>query len=225
MSPPTQTQADGGQDGFTLIELLVAIALFSLVSLILLRSLGFGLNVWQRGKAHADRVDHVLVVQDVVRRLLDEAYPFLPDGDPTRRRVEFSGTTETLRFLAPAPSALGGGGRSRLQLSVDHTGGTVDLVLTSDLELANGASRPARKVLLANASAIQFSYFGKGRSDRAAAWRDDWTDELSQPKLVRIQVRFASADSRFWPDLFVAPRIGVDVGCVYDPLIKQCRGR
>lgn len=225
MSSPVQTQANGAEDGFTLIELLVAIALFSLVSLVLLRSLGFGLNIWHRGKAHADRVDHVLVVQDLIRRLLEEAYPFLPDGDPARRRVEFSGTSESLRFLAPAPGALGGGGRSRLQLSVDRTGGTADLVLSSDLELTNGVSPPARKILLANVAAIQFSYFGRGRSDRAPVWRDDWTDQLAQPGLVRIQLRFASGDNRLWPDLTVAPRIAVDVGCVYDPLIKQCRGR
>jgi general secretion pathway protein J len=45
------------------------------------------------------------------------------------------------------------------------------------------------------------------------------------PQLLRIQVRFTEGDSRTWPDLVIAPRITADVGCVYDQLTQQCRGR
>ena len=90
---------------------------------------------------------------------------------------------------------------------------------------ACGTGSAVRKVLLANVQSVELSYFGKGRSDRAAAWHPRWVGERALPQAVRIRVRFAEGDGRHWPELVVAPRIAVDVGCVYDPLTKQCRGR
>jgi len=211
--------------GFTLVELLATIALLSLVSVILLRSLSFGLKAWERGAVHAERIDQTIVVQDLVRRMIEDAYPFLPDGDPARRQMLFTGAAEELDFLAPAPRSLQGGGRSRLRLSVVKHGSFADLVLTSSLELASDAAPPVKKVLLANAASITFSYLGKRRSDRAPAWQERWTGEFALPLAVRVHVTFPDGDTRPWPELLIAPRIGADVGCIYDPLTKQCRGR
>jgi general secretion pathway protein J len=76
-----------------------------------------------------------------------------------------------------------------------------------------------------NVEAVEFSYFGRRRSDREAAWHEQWIGEAALPQLLRLKMRLPSADTRLWPDLFIAPRISVDVGCVYDPFSKQCRGR
>jgi len=52
-----------------------------------------------------------------------------------------------------------------------------------------------------------------------------WTLPSRLPRLVRVKIEFPDGDARFWPELLVAPRIDVDVGCVYDALTKRCRGR
>jgi general secretion pathway protein J len=227
MNGAAATPSRDPEAGFTLMELLVAITLLSLLSLVLTSSLRFGLTAWARGTDHAERVDHGLIVQDFLRRAIGDAYPYFLSTDPTRGtgRVDFVGTAQSLRFLSPAPIALGGRGRVRFEVSVDRNGGRSDLVVASAPELADSTSTPERKILMPDVEAIELAYFGKRRSDRAANWHDAWAEEPALPQLVRLKVRLRSGDTRAWPDLVVAPRITADVSCVHDPLTKRCRGR
>jgi general secretion pathway protein J len=211
--------------GFTLVEVLAAIGLLSLLSVILLSSLHLGLKAWERGAVHADRVDHVALVQSFLRRAIEDAYPLFAVDAAAHGRVEFEGTADSLRLLSSAAHALRSGGRSRLSLAAVQGRQGLDLVVTTTPELARDEGAATRKVLLANIQSIEMSYFGRGRSDREPAWHDQWTGEVRLPQLVRIQVSLPPGDRRLWPALAVAPRIGADVGCVYDPLSKQCRGR
>ena len=214
-----------GEAGFTLVELLAAMALFSLISVMLLQTLNFAFKARERGTAHASRVDELYVVHDFVRRIIEDAYPHLVGADPTRRHVDFEGTADKLTLLASAPRALGSGGRLRIVLAMIKQGSKADLTLTSDVELGAAVSQPTSKALVANAALIEFSYFGRRRSDRAPEWKTQWVGETAPPKLVRVRVQFPSGDAREWPELVVGPRIAVDVSCTYDPLSKQCRGR
>jgi general secretion pathway protein J len=219
-------EAEGhGDAGFTLVELLAAIGLLSLVSVILLGGLHFGLKAWERGTTHTDRVDHVALVQSFLRRNIEDAYPYFTAATATRGQIEFEGSSSSLRLLATTSQALSSGGRSRLSLTVVRGRQGLDLIVEVTPELANDAEKVAKKVLLTNVQSVEVAYFGRGQSDRETVWRDRWTGEPRLPDLVRIEVTFPPGDTRFWPALVVAPRIGADVGCIYDPLTKRCRGR
>jgi general secretion pathway protein J len=215
------------QAGFTLVEALVAVTLLSLLSIVLTRGLSFGIDAWARGSAHSDQLSRTLAVQGLLRDVMGQAYPYFLSSDPTRPYVDFEGTSQSLALLAPAPVALGGAGRSRFRLSTAKRNGLSDLTMTSREELAtaDGPSTVEKKTLLAGAASIEFAYFGTLRSETAARWHDQWTGQTALPRLLRIQVRFPEGDTRPWPDLVIAPRITADVGCVYDELTQQCRGR
>lgn len=215
------------QSGFTILEALVAITLLGLLSIALAGGLRFGVNAWARGSAHSDQLSRTTVGQGFLRRVVGEAYPYFLSSDPTHQYIDFEGTSESLAFLAPAPAVLGGAGRSRFRLTVTKHDGLADLVMTSrpELALADGPSTAEKKTLLAGAALVEFAYFGRLRSDPNAQWHDRWIAQPALPQLIRIQVRFPEGDIRIWPDLVIAPRIAVDVGCVYDALTKQCRGR
>jgi general secretion pathway protein J len=220
-------RVDAGQAGFTLAELLVALALLSLLSAALLGSVRFGLIGWSHGTARADRLQDTMVVQELLRRLIGEAYPLFVEGGSKNGHVAFEGERQSISFLAPAPVALGGGGRLRFTLALGRSGGKSDLVLTSRSELADrgDSAKTARKVLLGDLHSVDISYFGSTRSDRTIGWHDSWRGEAAMPQLVRLRISFGSGHSRQWPELLIAPRIAVDEGCVYDSLTKGCRGR
>lgn len=215
------------QAGFTLVEALVAITLLGLLSTALTAGLRLGLDAWTRGSAHSDQLSRALAVQGLLRDVVGQAYPYFSSRDPTQRSIDFDGTSETLALLAPAPIALGVSGRSRFKLSTARRNGLSDLILTSQPELsdADAPSTIETKTLLAGMASIEFAYFGKLRSETIARWHDQWTGQIALPQLLRIQVRFPDGDTRLWPDLVIAPRITADVGCVYDQLTQQCRGR
>jgi general secretion pathway protein J len=214
-----------GEAGFTLVELLVALALFSLLCTLLFGNVRFGVRAWQYGAVHAEQVDHTMVVQGMLRRLIEEAYPLFLAGDPAHPHVDFSGKQTSLDLLSSAPTAAGVGPRYRFLITADKVGGKTDLVMTSRPELVPTEDATTRTVLLADIERIEFSYFGATLSDSAAQWRDEWLQQAAAPQLVRVRTWFPAHDGRTWPDLLVTPRISADVGCVYDALTKRCRGR
>jgi general secretion pathway protein J len=213
--------------GFTLVEVLVALVLLGLLTTALFFSVRFGVTAWQRGGERSDQIHTSMLVQDLLRRLIGQAYPLMLADGTGSGRVDFAGSATSLDFLAPVPIALASGGRARFTLAIERRGGQSDLVLASRPELAAGDA-PAelnRKTLLATLEAAEFAYFGVAQSKSTTEWHERWSDEMSLPALVRVRVRFARSDPRLWPDLTIAPRITADVGCAYDPLTKLCRGR
>jgi general secretion pathway protein J len=217
----------GRQSGFTLVELLVAITLFSVLTLVLFGSLQFGLRVWHQGTDQLDRNDETIHLQAFLRRTIEQIYPHFLSNDPTHMRVEFEGTSTSVRFLVPINAGFGAGGRLRLTLFTDANDRHRVFVVESRAELAaNNSGAPTTKTkLLAGLEAAQLSYFGRARSDKVAEWHTQWAGETALPDLMRVRVLFAEGDARRWPDLAVAPRIGADVGCVYDQMTGTCRGR
>jgi general secretion pathway protein J len=215
------------QAGFSLVEVLVALVLLGLLSMTLFSSVRFGVTAWQRGGERSDQIHTSMLVQDLLRRLIGQAYPLLLADGTGSGHVDFSGEATAIDFLAPVPVALASGGRARFKLVIERRGHGSDLVLTSQPELAAGeAARDlTRRTLLASVVAADFAYFGAPQSQSVAGWHENWSGELSLPALVRVRVRFARGDPRLWPDLTIASRIGADVSCEYDPLTKLCRGR
>jgi general secretion pathway protein J len=216
----------GGEDGFTLVEVLVALALFSLLATLLFNNVRFGLRAWQTGSYHNELLIRSTVSQDLLRRLIGDAYPMLGASGGAGPSIDFDGTREALSFLGDAPIVTGGAGRFRFTLLQEQKQDQTDFVISSSPELANShdSSMTTKSLLLADIDHIEFSY-----SDRVSkgeiAWSSSWTKHSELPKLVRVHVAFRSGDTRLWPDLLVTPRIVADVGCVYDPITKRCRGR
>lgn len=217
-----------GDQGFTLVEMLITLVLLSMILAMLFGGFRFGTRVWERQQAHGGGATDIGAVQDALRRWLQQAYPLYVAGDRAHSHVDFQGRADELSLLAPAPIALEHGGFARLKLrTVARGDGRNALVLSARPELTFADSRSAEtdeNVLLGLAS-VEFSYFGADGADDPPRWRDRWEGMQGLPVLVRVSVVFPPGDSRFWPELVVAPRLSVDAACDYDPLNKSCRGR
>ncbi len=205
--------------GFTLIELMVTLAVVSLLTLALFGGLSFGARVWDGAQARGTGMDEIRVVQDLLRRQIEQAYPRYDASDPLHPVVDFRGGRSALTFLAPGPQALAQAGRARITVAAEHADKGMQLTMHGAPELGEGGAGSWSSPLLRNVVDVEFSYFGAG------GWRSEWRDRTALPKLVRVQVAFRAGDERIWPALIVAPRIGIDAGCVYDFTAKHCRGR
>lgn len=223
---PTRRALRRNEAGFTVVELLVALTLLSLLSVLLIGSLRFGLKAWERAAAHSTGIEAILNAQNLLRRSIGEAYPMFTQSTAAEGRVDFTGGAKSLSFLTISPMALGGS-RSRFSLSVIEHDEHGDLMLTAMPELAapDTNTSPQPTLLLSNVSTVELAYFGQRKSDSKPAWHNLWTAETALPLLVRLRVGFPSGDVRIWPDLLIATSVDVDAGCIYDNLTKRCRGR
>jgi general secretion pathway protein J len=217
----------GCEAGFTLVELLVALALFSLLVTVLFDNVRFGLHAWQHGSSHAENFEHGMVSQDLLRGLIGNVYPmFVTDGG-AQPQIDFDGAKESVSFLGNAPTVASGGGRFRFKFFVERKQSRTDLIVSATPELSDrqDSLMTTRTLLISDIDRAEISYFGEAASEQTAQWVDSWRQRSDMPRLVRIRVAFRPGDTRLWPELLIAPRIAADVGCVYDPGTKRCRGR
>lgn len=212
--------------GFTLVELLVAMTVLGLIALSLLSSLRLGATVWQRSDGQGRSVEQIELAATTLRSTLTAAYPFLAAADPTDIHILFDGTAQHIRFLAPAPDALGGAGLARFDVAAEPGENGLRLTIAATPELANdgfAVRRPA--VLLDGLDRLSFGYYGPDQPGSVPSWHESWADRSSLPRMIRISAGFAPGDSNYWPELIVAPQIAADEGCVFDPLGHRCQGR
>jgi general secretion pathway protein J len=213
--------------GFSLLELLIALTLLVALCSVLYSGLRFGTRAWERSETIASATEELVVAQSFLQHALAGSYPLLTVSNVAQPKVDFEGTSDGMRFLAPAPAALSAGGMSRFGLIATRHDNQNLLVMTSRFELTwEEASSSATDVtLLRGFERVQFGYFGSERSMDPPTWRDSWTEHARLPELVSIQVQFPAGDRREWPELVVAPRLTVDANCLYDPVIRRCRGQ
>jgi len=217
--------AGDGEAGFTLVEVLVALALFGLLAALLFGNVRFGLRAWQAGSGRNELLARSAASQDLLRRLIGNAYPMSVGTVGTDPLIDFEGAKDGLSFLADAPIVTGGAGRFRFRLLQEQHHDQTDFVVSSTPELASqDTSMTTKSLLLTDIDHVEFAY-SDGRAKGEAAWNQTWAKRSELPKLVRVRIAFRSGDTRLWPDLLIAPRIAADVNCVYDPITKRCRGR
>lgn len=209
--------------GFTLIELLVALTVLGLLIVLLFGSFHFGTRVWEKSAAHSGGLDDVHIAQSLIRREIEGAYPLFLSGPGTH--VTFEGTAEGVKLLGPPSRALGGVGWARVAIGFERGDGAGRLTVVMTPELASASTPLEKETLLNGIESLHFAYFGQRSPSEAPAWFDRWTSQRNLPSLIRIDITFPKGDARLWPEMIVAPRIAADVGCVYDPLTKHCRGR
>jgi len=215
------TKRYSSEAGFTLVEMLVGLVLTSLVAVMLLGAIRYGLTIRERTALRATAFDKVVAVQDFLRNSLTLAYPRLIGEANGTGRLEFEGTPTSIRFVAPAMQSRGRGGRSSFTVALSKSSPPA---LVVDVDDPRAAANGRKDVLLTNVADVTFSYLPKIASGETR-WLDRWDPGASLPAAIRVNVRFPEGDQRVWPELLIVPRIDVDVSCVLDDLTKRCRGR
>lgn len=219
-------EAEGKEEsGFTLLELLVALTLMALLSVVLLGGLRFGARVWEESERHNEGGNELRLAQMRLRGNIAQAWPYFDVTDPSNPHIRFRGHPNSLAFLAPVPQELAPGGYADVTITAVSTKRKTDLVMRIRPELALVGASIREEKLVSGFSELRLSYFGADAPNLAPVWHDEWHDRRYLPDLVRIEGNFSPEDGRIWPEFIVAPKIGADVSCVFDPLTHFCQGR
>jgi general secretion pathway protein J len=213
------------EDGFTLIEALIAVSLLSLLSVLVVGALRFGVNAWQRNQDITLRLDEIVHAQNFLRRTIANAHPYFVIVPGGKGYVDFEGSPQSITWLSDPPASLDRAGRLLLRIEFRSENGNQDLVVATRPELAPGGNTSDTTVrsLLNHLESATFSYYGSKEPNAPAEWHAHWIKEASLPELIRLDT--VPSDDREWPPIFIRPRINIDISCIYDSLTGRCRGR
>jgi general secretion pathway protein J len=174
------------------MEVLAALALLTIVLLGVYSGISTASRIVRSGDQAIERMDEIRSAQTFLRSELAQALavPFdeTDDGDP----IVFSGTSRTLRYVAPMPGYLSKLGPQLQTVSlVDDGRQSYRLEVTlAMLPPDGGAPQPIGEpeVLLRGIRKGSISYRGMDDQNRPGDWQDSWDDGRRTPSLVRIEL-------------------------------------
>ena len=217
--------------GFTLLELTIALVLLAMMAALLYGALGFAGTAADKGEAKVDANAGMRLAEDFLRAQLETQHPMR-----MRKVAEFpllfGGERDELRYAAPLPARVAGGGVWYFRLSLAKDDPRSPLVLERVVPDVNAARAPEfgadaeRSVLAQGIAEVRFGYFGRDSGAVNAdepTWRDRWDNVQRLPLLVRIDI--TPKQGAPWPTIIVAPREAPEAGCrAYDPTRQICAG-
>jgi len=213
------------QKGFTLLELLIGMVLLGMILTLLFGGLRLGARSWDSGDKRAEDSSQLRAIQGFMRRELSQVFP-LRWKNEVDTRLAFAGAPDALKFVAPLPVQVSGGGLYLLGLELEQGEEGQRLIMKRALvnpaeKDFSGLEQGEKSVLADRIEKMSIAYFGAATPESEPGWQEKWDDPQRLPLLVRIQVK--PSDGRDWPDL-VVPLI-VEKGCTWDSFNKRCVNR
>jgi general secretion pathway protein J len=198
--PWRRRRIDGG---FTLVEMVVAMALLSLVMLVLgasIRSMGATAG---RIDARTASIDEMRVATTFLREIVGRAAAQLVE--PPATGLLFSGAADGMSWVGVMPARFGAAGRYFFRVAVERTAdGNAGLVLRFvpwrwEQKTWPDWSQADFRVLVRDVSVVSVSYGGDGVT---SGWLPAWpTQEKRLPARVRLQLSAAGSQ---WPPIILA---------------------
>jgi len=215
MNLSRRSNPDPGKNaaGFTLLEVMVAMVVLTLIVTSAFGALRLGERSWEAGLARTAETETLRSVAGVLKRQFNQILP-LRWSDKTEKTIAFSGSLDTIRFIAPAPIHHGSTGLFEYTLVAEDNDDTVSLVLyyrlhDPDIAGFQPEGGDSQRVLLVDAlKSVNFAFFGAPAKGDPPQWLTEWNmDAEAFPRLVHA--RLITASEQPWPELFMA--LPVDV--------------
>jgi len=214
--------------GFTLVELTIALVLLALLGAVMFGSLNLAGTSLDRGEEKVDATSGMRLAQAFMRSNLEEQHP-LRMRKIAELPLLFAGERDELRYVAPLPARVQGGGMWYYRLAVNANDTRSPLVLERALPDLNDTKMPEfrdaeRSVLAQDIAEMRIGYFGRDKDANDAnepTWRDRWDDAQRLPLLIRVDI--VPKRGAAWPTLIVAPREAPEAGCrAWDVARQRC---
>lgn len=191
-----------GSRGFSLLEMMAAMAIFSLVGLIIGTSLAAFTRSWRQAQKVGSELERNQAIDRVAETLFRGAVPFLwPDTDRGEDRYVFQGETDELYLTALGRTRSGADAfrfvrlyREGEELLCDWS--TEPLLPWEDLT----AQKYKTEKIASGVQEIYFKYAAEGQSDEAVDWYDDWDDEEQEgiPLAIQLTIEWRDGTRERW---------------------------
>jgi prepilin-type N-terminal cleavage/methylation domain-containing protein len=212
----------GKDAGFTLVELLVGITLVAMIGMAMLLGFETMVPTWKRTEARAEATRSLYLAQDLLQRLLSQAYPAVI-GEAGARRIDFAGGADRVEFLTPLQQRFGAMVMARYRL-VAPGDGTLRLSSVPDLGADQDTATASEAIVLRDLAGIAVAYLGSDDPTEPPRWQDSWTNRKTLPDLIRVHLSRRDRSAVGWPDIVIAPLVTADADCSFDPRDGKCRG-
>ena len=214
-----------GQHGFTLIEMLVSLTAMAVILVLIGGALRVMGRNWDANAGRIETLDMVSRAFDLIARDAANLQRMTrPSGSPA---YLFSGTADTLTFVALEPPQPGEAGLYFIAYTVEPNGAAAELIRSraiyrQGMERFPGATPANRVPLFAGPYVYRFAY---GRIAGAKqSWSADWTLANRLPDLIRLQVLDRDGGRAFGPPMIVRLRVDAELDCV-TPQSGLCSAR
>jgi general secretion pathway protein J len=195
MSRRPSPRSSRGDAGFSLIEILVAISILALVLAMLPGTFNLARRTWDATAVldhHAKRDG----ARSFLQARLAEAMPIFEQVGAGAMQLVFTGSADTLSFVAPSANGPQGGGLYRFTLEVKSHGaaGHDALVVTIAPHVSvrardSDAAPVEEHVLYEDVAGASFRYYGrKDLGSSSPAWQAGWTRRDALPDAVELSI-------------------------------------
>ena len=191
--------------GFTLMEMMIALTLVGVALTIGFSALRFALRSWEHTDKLASELDQLRIATSVIRRQLNQALAIRPDE--TTRKLLFSGSPNTLEFVAPAPvqdGRLTALYRYRLRFVNETQGKALWLDYRPWLpgDDSGWQREPRTSLLVRGLRDGEFAYFSEALLKEEGRWISVWDKPERLPLSVRVTLQLQE-HSEPWPEQVV----------------------
>ncbi len=180
-----ESEGSSFSEGYTLLELLISITLIAVILLIVGGAMRLGFRSVDSGEKKIDSLERYKASLDILDSQLQSAFSMKEGGPGTlEKKYSFRGDRESMEF----PTNRSIWGEQKGYVVVAYTV-EADCCGKKSLGISEGfigVERRADAKLLTSVDSIYFEYFSKDPFEEKGKWVDQWTDQGSVPKMVRI---------------------------------------
>jgi general secretion pathway protein J len=169
--------------GFTLLELILAIAILSLITLIIGSGFRLGINAWQRGETEASETQRLRVLSGLLSQQLKSAYPYRMKVED-KEVVIFKGESNSILFVTTLVDPSVGGFKWVRYLYKDGTLLYKEGILP-DKRLFERISGE-EEIIDSNIGEVKFTYL----SSETEEWEESWELGKGLPRSVRVKIAY-----------------------------------
>lgn len=177
--------------GFSLIEMLVALSLLALITAFMPAAIKASSRAISSAALLRQNLTGMVTDLRFVEQRLAEAMPIYQSRSGNRALIAFTGTRDSVSFVAPVASGPHGGGLYRITLSVEPRGIRAEpaLVLRT-LPFPTGIEAPIleERTLRSALSGAAFRYLSTAAGAGDAIWQPTWTGQDRLPALVELSL-------------------------------------